>query len=55
MGRPRRIRYTPEFKAEAVRLVPTTDRPINEIAKSLGVPRHCTLGYAHGGPRRPSG
>ena len=37
MGRPRRIRYTPEFKAEAVRLVQTTDRPINEIAKSLGV------------------
>jgi len=37
MGRARRIRYTPEFKAEAVRLVQTTDRPIKAIAKSLGV------------------
>lgn len=37
MGRARRIRYTPEFKAEAIRLVQTTERPIKEIAKSLGV------------------
>jgi transposase len=37
MGRPRRIRYTPEFKAEALRLVQTTDRPIREIARSLNV------------------
>jgi len=35
MGR-RRKRYTPEFKAEAVRLVQTTDRPITEIAAHLG-------------------
>ena len=33
----RRKRYTPEFKAEAVRLVQTTDRPITEIAAHLGV------------------
>ena len=26
-------RYTPEFKAEAVRLVQTTDRPVTEIAQ----------------------
>ena len=37
MGRARRIRYTPEFKAEAIRLVQTTERPIKEIATSLGV------------------
>ena len=37
MGRPRRKRYTPEFKAEAVRLGQTTDRPITEIAAHLGV------------------
>jgi transposase len=37
MSRSRRIRYTPEFKAEAIRLVQTTERPIKEIAKSLGV------------------
>jgi len=35
MGR-RRKRYTPEFKAEAVRLVQTTDRPLTEIAAHLG-------------------
>jgi transposase len=35
MGR-RRKRYTPEFKAEAVRLVQTTERPITEIAAHLG-------------------
>jgi transposase len=33
----RRKRYTPEFKAEAVRLVQTSDRPITEIAAHLGV------------------
>ena len=33
----RRKRYTPEFKAEAVRLVQTTDRPITEIAANLGI------------------
>ena len=35
MGR-RSKRYTPEFKAEAVRLVQTTDRPVTEIAPQLG-------------------
>ena len=34
---PRRKRYTPEFKAEAIRLVQTSDRPVTEIAKHLGV------------------
>ena len=33
----RRKRYTPEFKAEAVRLVQTSDRPLQEIATHLGV------------------
>jgi transposase len=33
----RRKRYTPEFKAEAVRLVQTSDRPVTEIAEHLGV------------------
>ena len=33
----RRKRYTPEFKAEAVRLVQTWDRPITEAAASVGV------------------
>ena len=37
MGRRRRIRYSPEFKAEAIRLVQTTDAPLKEIARNLGV------------------
>ena len=30
-------RYTPEFKAEAVRLFPSTDKPASQIARELGV------------------
>ena len=33
----RRKTYSPEFKAEAVRLVQTSERPIREIAAQLGV------------------
>ena len=33
----RRKRYTPEFKAEAVRLAQTSGRPIRETAAHLGV------------------
>ena len=37
MGRQRRRRFSPEFKAEAVRLVATTDEPLSKIARELGV------------------
>jgi transposase len=37
MVRNRRKRYTAEFKAEAVRLLQTSDRPVTEIAEHLGV------------------
>ena len=37
MGRVHRKRYTAEFKAEAVRLVQTSDRRVTEIAEHLGV------------------
>jgi transposase len=38
MGRRRKHRrFSPEFKAEAVRLVSTTDEPIAKIAQDLGV------------------
>ena len=30
-------RYTPEFKAEAVRLVNSTDNPASQVARELGV------------------
>ena len=37
MARVHRKRYTAEFKAEAVRLVQTSDRRVTEIAELLGV------------------
>lgn len=35
MGRP--SKYPPEFRAEAVELVKTSDRPRVEVARSLGI------------------
>jgi len=37
MGRHHRRRFSPEFKAEAVRLVATTDEPLTKLARDLGV------------------
>src|SRR5262245_37663369 len=37
MGRQKRRRFSREFKAEAVRLVTTTDEPIAKLARDLGV------------------
>lgn len=37
MARVRRKRYTPEFKAEAVRLVQTSEARVTAIAADLGV------------------
>lgn len=37
MARRRRRRYSPEFKAEAVRLVQSSDAPIGTIAQQLGI------------------
>ena len=39
MARRRRRRYSPEFKAEAVRLVADTDAPLATIAQQLGIAR----------------
>ena len=36
MDRIRRKRYTAEFKAEAVRLVQTSDQTVTDIARQLG-------------------
>ena len=36
-GRPQGRRFTPEFKAEAVRLVADTQTPLATIARDLGV------------------
>ena len=40
MGRP--SKYSPEFKRDAVALVRTTGRPINQVARELGL-SHKTL------------
>jgi transposase-like protein len=37
MGRRKARRYTPEFKAEAIRLVAETDEPVAKIARDLGI------------------
>ena len=37
MARRKYRRFSPEFKAEAVRLVATTDEPLTQIARDLGV------------------
>ena len=38
MGRQQKHRrFSPEFKAEAVRLVTVTDEPVSKIARDLGV------------------
>ena len=37
MARRRRRQFSPEFKAEAIRLVQSTDAPIGTIAQQLGI------------------
>jgi transposase len=37
MGRRRQRRYSPEFKAEAIRLVQTTDATVSAVARELGI------------------
>jgi transposase len=37
MGRREHRRFTPEFKAEAVRLVSEADAPLTHIARDLGI------------------
>jgi len=39
MARRRRRQFSPEFKAEAVRLVAASDAPIATIAQQLGIAR----------------
>lgn len=37
MGRPRRNRYSPEFRSEAIRLVRSSTDPLAKVARDLGV------------------
>ena len=34
----RKRKYTPEFRAEAVKLVKTSEKPLAHVAKDLGIP-----------------
>lgn len=42
MAKRRMRRYTPEYRAEAVRLVRSTGRSVKSVARELGIP-HGTL------------
>ena len=56
MGRQRRRKFSPEFKAEAVRLVTTTDEPLSTIARELGVTTTSLRHWTAAGrpqPRKP--
>ena len=44
MSRQKRARYTPEFRAEAVRLARASTEPVSRIARDLGV-NAATLGH----------
>jgi transposase len=37
MAKRNRERFTPEFKAEAIQLMRSSDKPIRQVAKDLGI------------------
>ncbi len=41
----RKRKYTPEFRAEAVKLAKSSEKPISEVAKDLGIPRDSLYGW----------
>jgi transposase len=54
MARRRRIRYSPEFKAEAVRIVQTTATPLKVVARKLGVTVTSLRDWVHAGRPAPA-
>ena len=55
MARRRRVRYTTEFKAEVVRRIQESDRPIKHLARELGVSAaavHRWINEARGAPTK---
>jgi transposase len=54
MGRRRQIRYSAEFKAEAVRIVQTTEAPLKEVARNLGVTATTLLAWVRAGRPAPA-
>jgi hypothetical protein len=57
MGRPRRNRYSSEFRVEAIRLVRSSPGPLAKVAWDLGVPSGnppaLGAGDAHGARHPP--
>ena len=56
MARRRHVRYTPEFKAEALRIVRQSNDSLSKIAKDLGVTEkslHTWVQAARSVPREP--
>lgn len=49
MARRRRRQFSPEFKAEAVRLVQSSDAPIATIAQQLGIGKATLLRWVNAG------
>jgi transposase len=47
MERRRKRKYSPEFKADAVRLVLEEGRSMNSVAKELDVPSSVVTGWVH--------
>ncbi len=41
----RKRKYTPEFRAEAVRLARTSGKPLAHVAKDLGIPKDSLYGW----------
>lgn len=52
-ARRRRMRYTPEYKADAVAMVRGTGRTIAEVARGLGIGDQTLGGVGQAGPHRP--
>jgi transposase len=53
VGRP--SKYTDEFKRDAVELVRSSGRSINDVARELGLCHETLRSWVRGGPSRPAG
>ena len=54
MARRRRRQFSPEFKAEAVRLVQSTEAPIATIAQQLGISKSVLRRWVEATRRQPA-
>jgi len=47
MGRQKKRKYTPEFRAEAVRLVNEGTKSLSQVAREIGVGHQTLWGWVH--------